>query len=165
MKIAKDGNVQFHRCANRCDRVKTTIRAVPTRFTTLCWGFTEQWPFQVSNDSQNAAKMVERTGTNEYSYLLCATGFSRYRGYTIGGISPSGYKHITPSREGNAARKLCPRSSMHLSKGLDFLRPNWNYTRGYGITAKYLIYNSEWIIHRLNDKSVRYLHLHVHLPL
>lgn len=28
MKIAKDGNVQFHRCANRCDRVKTTIRAV-----------------------------------------------------------------------------------------------------------------------------------------
>lgn len=104
----------------------------------------------------------ERTGTNEYSYLLCATGFST-KGNTIGGISPSGYKH-TLSR-GKCGEETLPSFLDASFKRSRLLTDRIETIHADGVTGKYLIYNGEWIILRLSDKSARYFTCLAYVPL
>lgn len=104
----------------------------------------------------------ERTGTNEYSYLLCATGFST-KGNTIGGISPSGYKH-TLSR-GKCGEETLPSFLDASFKRSRLLTDRIETIHADGVTGKYLIYNGEWIILRLSHKSARYFTCLAYVPL
>lgn len=70
---------------------------------------------------ENAVKMIDRAKERELTSTLI---YFAPRDFPPRGILSAVYHRLAiniPSREGNAARKLCPRSSMHLSKGLDFL--------------------------------------------
>lgn len=135
--FANGGNVRFYCCRNRWVKTMSPIHPCLQRVSThVVWRFygTMAVPsFERLAKRGEDDRPCERTETNEYSYLLCATGFSP----PPRGILSVVYHRLAiniPSREGNAARKLCPRSSMHLSKGLDFLPTElklYTYTRGW----------------------------------